>query len=101
MLTPFLRVARRAASMFRGQSTLVIVDGGIRLRAAVWCNGVNGTARERDEFLAKREAPVWRQRLQRAYNRRRRGRQALAALQSLQHELEDRNQSAAAVWRKA
>ena len=32
--------------------------------------------------------PVWRQRLQRAYNR-------LAALQSLQHELEDRNQSAA------
>ena len=45
-------------------------------------------------YLAKREQPVWRQRLQRAYNRPEYD-EALAALQSLQHELEDRNQSAA------
>ena len=37
---------------------------------------------------------MWRQRLQRAYNRPEYD-EALAALQSLQHELEDRNQSAA------
>ena len=45
-------------------------------------------------YLAKREQPVWRQRLQRAYNRPEYD-EALAALKSLQHELEDRNQSAA------
>ena len=45
-------------------------------------------------YVAKREQPVWRQRLQRAYNRPEYD-EALAALQSLQHELEDRNQSAA------
>ena len=45
-------------------------------------------------YLAKSEQPVWRQRLQRAYNRPEYD-EALAALQSLQHELEDRNQSAA------
>ena len=44
-------------------------------------------------YVAKREQPVWRQRLQRAYNRP--YDEALAALTSLQHELEDRNQSAA------
>ena len=45
-------------------------------------------------YVATREQPVWRQRLQRAYNRPEYD-EALAALQSLQHELEDRNQSAA------
>ena len=50
--------------------------------------------------MAKREQPVWRQRLQRAYNRPEYD-EALAALQSLQHELEDRSQSRPAVWRKA
>ena len=45
-------------------------------------------------YVAKREQPVWRHRLQRAYNRPEYD-EALAALQSLQHELEDRNQSAA------
>ena len=45
-------------------------------------------------YLTKREQPVWRQRLQRAYNRPEYD-EALAALQLLQHELEDRNQSAA------
>ena len=44
--------------------------------------------------LAKREQPVWRRRLQRAYHRPEYD-EALAALQSLQHELEDRTQSAA------
>ena len=44
--------------------------------------------------VAKREQPVWRQRLQRADNRPEYD-EALAALKSLQHELEDRNQSAA------
>ena len=42
--------------------------------------------------LAKREQPVWR-RLQRAYNRPEYD-EALAALQSLQHELEDRQSAA-------
>ena len=45
-------------------------------------------------YVAKREQRVWRQRLQRAYNRPEYD-EALAALQSLQHELEDRNHSAA------
>ena len=45
-------------------------------------------------YVAKSEQPVWRQRLQRAYNRPEYD-EALAALKSLQHELEDRNQSAA------
>ena len=47
-----------------------------------------------EDVLAKSEQPVWRQRLQRAYNRPEYD-EALAALQSLQHELEERNQSAA------
>ena len=37
---------------------------------------------------------MWRQRLQRAYNRPEYG-EAVAAIRSLQHGLEDRNQSAA------
>ena len=44
-------------------------------------------AQEVVSYVAKREQPVWRQRLQRAYNRP--DDEALAALQSLQHELED------------
>ena len=52
-------------------------------------------ARERGEpTWPSVSQPVWRQRLQRAYNRPEYD-EALAALQSLQHELEDRNQSAA------
>ena len=60
-------------------------------------NSVAKPSTESDQaqsYLAKREQPVWRQRLQRAYNRPEYD-EALAALQSLQHELEDRNQSAA------
>ena len=102
VLTPFLRsLVERGLDVFQG--LLVIVDGGKGLRAAVrhafrhralvqrcqWHKRENVVS-----YLAKREQPVWRQRLQRAYNRPEYD-EALAALQSLQHELEDRNQSAA------
>ena len=99
VLTPFLRsLVERGLDVSQG--LLVIVDGGKGLRAAVrkafrhralvhrcqWHKRENVVS-----YLAKREQPVWRQR---AYNRPEYD-EALAALQSLQHELEDRNQSAA------
>ena len=102
VLTPFLRsLVERGLDVSQG--LLVIVDGGKGLRAAVrhafrhralvqrcqWHKRENVVS-----YLAKREQPVWRQRFQRAYNRPEYD-EALAALQSLQHELEDRNQSAA------
>ena len=102
MLTPFLRsLVERGLDVSQG--LLVIVDGGKGLRAAgrkafrhralvqrcQWHKRENVVS-----YLAKREQPVWRQRLQRAYNRPEYD-EALATLQSLQHELEDRNQSAA------
>ena len=102
VLTPFLRsLVERGLDVSQG--LLVIVDGGKGLRAAVrkafrhralvqrcqWHKGENVVS-----YLAKSEQPVWRQRLQRAYNRPEYD-EALAALKSLQHELEDRNQSAA------
>ena len=102
VLTPFLRsLVERGLDVSQG--LLVIVDGGKGLRAAVrkafrhralvqrcqWHKRENVVS-----YLAKREQPVCRQRLQRAYNRPEYD-EALAALKSLQHELEDRNQSAA------
>ena len=102
VLTPFLRsLVERGLDVSQG--LLVIVDGGKGLRAAVrqafrhralvqrcqWHKRENVVS-----YVAKREQPVWRQRLQRAYNRPEYD-EALAALKSLQHELEDRNQSAA------
>ena len=102
VLTPFLRsLVERGLDVSQG--LLVIVDGGKGLRAAgrkafrhralvqrcQWHKRENVVS-----YVAKREQPVWRQRLQRAYNRPEYD-EALAALQSLQHELEDRNQSAA------
>ena len=81
----------------------MIVDGGKGLRAAGRPAFRHRALVQRCQWhkrenvvsdLAKREQPVWRQRLQRAYNRPEYD-EALAALQSLQHELEDRNQSAA------
>ena len=102
VLTPFLRsLVERGLDVSQG--LLVIVDGGKGLRAAVrkafrhralvqrcqWHKRENVVS-----YLAKREQPVWRQRLQRAYSRQEYD-EALAALKSLQHELEDRNQSAA------
>ncbi len=102
VVTPFLRsLVERGLDVSQG--LLVIVDGGKGLRAAVrkafrhralvqrcqWHTRENVVS-----YLAKSEQPVWRQRLQHAYNRPEYD-EALAALQSLQHELEDRNQSAA------
>ena len=102
VLTPFLRsLVERGLDVSQGR--LVIVDGGKGLRAAgrkafrhralvhrcQWHQRENVVS-----DVAKREQPVWRQRLQRAYNRPEYD-EALAALQSLQHELEDRNPSAA------
>ena len=94
VLTPFLRsLVERGLDVSQG--LLVIVDGGKGLRAAVrkafrhralvqrcqWHKRENVVS-----YVAKREQPVWRQRLQRAYNRPEYD-EALAALQSLQHEL--------------
>ena len=102
VVTPFLRsLGERGLDVSQG--LLVIVDGGKGLRAAVrkafrhralvqrcqWHKRENVVS-----YVATREQPVWRQRLQRAYNRPEYD-EALAALRSLQRELEDRNQSAA------
>ena len=101
-LTPFLRsLVERGLDVSQG--LLVIVDGGKGLRAAVRKAFRHRALMQRCQWhkrenvvsdVAKREQPVWRQRLQRAYNRPEYD-EALAALQSLQHELEDRNPSAA------
>ena len=103
VLTPFLRsLVERGLDVSQG--LLVIVDGGKGLRAAVRKAFRHRALVQRCQWhtrenvvsdVAKREQPVWRQRLQRAYNRPEYD-EALAALQSLQHDLEDRNQSGAA-----
>ena len=51
-------------------------------------------------YLPKSEQGDWRRRLQRAYNRPTYP-EALAALEQLHGELDDRNQSAAGSWRRA
>ena len=102
VLTPFLRsLVERGLDLAQG--VLVILDGGKGLRSAVrkafrhralvqrcqWHTRENVMS-----YLAKNEQPVWRQRLQRAYNRPAYD-EALGALEKLQGELDDRNQSAA------
>ena len=102
VLTPFLRsLVERGLDVSQG--VLVILDGGKGLRAAVrkafreralvhrcqWHKRENVVS-----YLAKSEQASWRQRLQRAYNRPAYD-EALAALEALHRELEDRNQSAA------
>ena len=102
VLTPFLRsLVERGLDLSQG--LLVILDGGKGLRSAVrkafrhralvqrcqWHKRENVVS-----YLAKNEQPVWRQRLQRAYNRPAYD-EALGALEKLQGELDDRNQSAA------
>ena len=102
VLTPFLRsLVERGLDLAQG--VLVILDGGKGLRSAVrkafrhralvqrcqWHKRENVV-----RYLAKNEQPVWRQRLQRAYNRPAYD-EALGALEKLQGELDDRNQSAA------
>ena len=104
VLTPFLRsLVERGLDVSQG--LLVIVDGGKGLRAAVrhafrhralvqrcqWHKRENVVS-----YLAKREQPArWRQRLQLRLTTVRSTTRPSPALQSLQHELEDRNQSAA------
>ena len=101
VLTPLRSLVERGLDVSQG--LLVIVDGGKGLRAAVRQAFRHRALVQRCQWhkrenvvsdVAKREQPVWRQRLQRAYNRPEYD-EALSALQSLQHELEDRNQSAA------
>ena len=102
VLTPFLRsLVERGLDVSQG--TLVILDGGKGLRAAVrkafrdralvhrcqWHKRENVVS-----YLAKQEQASWRQRLQRAYNRPECD-EARTALETLHRGLEDRNQSAA------
>ena len=103
VLTPFLRLlVERGLDISAG--LLVILDGGKGLRAAVnkafakravvqrcqWHKRENVVS-----YLAKGEQASWRQRLQAAYNRPE-YKEALAAIEKLHGELEERNQSAAA-----
>ncbi len=102
VLTPFLRsLVERGLDLSQG--VLVILDGGKGLRSAVtkafrhralvqrcqWHKRENVVS-----YLATTEQAVWRQRLQRAYNRPT-YEEALGALETLHGELDDRNQSAA------
>jgi len=103
VLTPFLRsLLDRGLDISEG--LLVVLDGGKGLRAAVrkafrdravvhrcqWHKRENVVS-----YLPKSEQAAFRKRLQRAYDRPN-YEEALAALQALLRELEDRNQSAAA-----
>lgn len=102
VLTPFLR-SLVERGLDASQGLLVILDGGKGLRSAVkkvfrdralvhrcqWHKRENVVS-----YLPKSEQPDWRRRLQRAYNRPKYD-EALAALEKLLAELEDRNQSAA------
>jgi len=102
VLTPFLR-SLGERGLDTSQGLLVILDGGKGLRSAVkkafrgrvlvqrcqWHKRENVVS-----YLSKSEQPQWRQRLQRAYDRPE-YEEALAALEQLHGELEDRNQSAA------
>jgi putative transposase len=103
VLAPFLRtLLERGLDLSAG--LLVVLDGGKGLRAAVrqvfqkqalvqrcmWHKRENVVS-----YLAKSEQANWRRRLQRAYDRPTYA-EARAALATLQRELADRNQSAAA-----
>ncbi len=102
VLTPFLRsLGERGLDSTRG--LLVVIDGGKGLKAAVlkafrgrvvvqrcqWHKRENVVG-----YLAKSDQATWRTRLQRAYDRPDHG-EAVAALEKLHAELEERNQSAA------
>ena len=102
VLTLFLRsLVERGLDLSQG--VLVILDGGKGLRSAVRKAFRHRALVQRCQWhkrenvvshLAKREQAVWRQRLQRAYNRPEYD-EALTALETLHGELDDRNQSAA------
>ena len=102
VLTPFLRsLVERGLDASHG--LLVVLDGGKGLRSAVknvfrdralehrcqWHKRENVVS-----YLPKREQADWRRRLQRAYSRPTYD-EALATLDQLHSELEDRNQSVA------
>ncbi len=103
VLTPFLcSLVERGLDISQG--LLVILDGGKGLRAAVKKAFRNRAVVQRCQwhkretvvsYLSKSEQASWRKRLQRAYERPDYD-EALAALEKLHGELEDRNQSAAA-----
>ena len=103
VLTPFLRsLSERGLELSRG--LLVVIDGGKGLRSAVrqvfpkkalvqrcmWHKRENVVS-----YLPRSEQASWRRRLQRAYDRPT-FQEAHAELTRLHHELEGRNQSAAA-----
>jgi len=107
VLTPFLR-SLVERGLDTSQGLLVILDGGKALRSAVhkafrgrvlvqrcqWHKRENVVS-----YLSKSEQAPWRKRLQRAYERPE-YKEALAALEKLHDELEDRNQSAAGSLRE-
>jgi len=103
VLTPFLRsLLERGLDISEG--LLVIIDGGKGLRAAVKKAYIDRALVQRCQwhkrenvvsYLPKSEQASWRRRLQRAYDRPE-YEEALAALETLHAELEERNQSAAA-----
>jgi transposase-like protein len=102
VLTPFLRsLLERGLDISQG--LLVVIDGSKGLRSAVLKAFRNRVLVHRCQWhkrenvvshLSKGEQVSWRQRLQRAYNRPE-YEEALAALEKLHCELEERNQSAA------
>ena len=102
VLTPFLRaLVERGLALAQG--VRVILDGGKGLRSAVRKAFRHRALVQRCQWhkrenvvscLAKNEQPVWRQRLQRAYNRPAYD-EALGVLEKLRGELDGRNQSAA------
>jgi transposase-like protein len=103
VLTPFLRsLLERGLDISQG--VLVVIDGSKGIRAAVLKAFRNRAVVHRCQwhkrenvvsYLSKGEQASWRQRLQRAYNRPE-YKEALAAIDQLHTELEERNQSAAA-----
>jgi len=102
VLTPFLRsLLERGLEISEG--LLVIIDGGKGLQAAVKKAFRKRTLIQRCQwhkrenvvsYLSKGEQPSWRKRLRWGYNRPD-YKEALAALEQLHRELEERNQSAA------
>ncbi len=107
VLTPFLRsLVERGLDISQG--LLVVLDGGKGLRSAVKKAFTDRALVQRCQwhkrenvvsYLSKSEQAPWRRRLQRAYDRPE-YEEALAALEKLHGELEDRNQSAAGSLRE-
>ena len=107
VLTPFLRsLVERGLDISQG--LLVVLDGGKGLRSAVKKAFTDRALVQRCQwhkrenvvsYLSKSEQAPWRRRLQRAYDRPE-YEEALAALEKLHEELEERNQSAAGSLRE-